>query len=48
MNFRDMTADERAYYERIKQRDDTLDWLVRNLAVVATITLIVALIVLFA
>lgn len=48
MNHKDMTAEERAIYEKLKQREDTLDWLVRNLAILATITLITALIVLFA
>ena len=47
MNFKDMTREERALYEKIKQHDDTLDWLVRNLAILATITLITSLIVLF-
>lgn len=48
MNFRDMTPEEKAYYEKIKQREDTIDYLLRVLTVVATATLIATIIMLFA
>ena len=48
MNFRDMTAEEKAYYEKIKQREDTIDYVLRVLTVVAIATLIATIIMLFA
>ena len=48
MNFRDMTAEEKAYYEKIKQREDTIDYVLRVLTVVAAATLIATIIMLFA
>lgn len=47
MNFRDMTAEERAYYEKIKAHDDSANWLLRNLAIFTTIITIATLIILF-
>lgn len=47
MNFRDLTPEERAYYEKIK-KPDTSRWLLRNLAILTTIFVIVTLIILFA
>lgn len=35
MNFRDMTKDEKDYYEHIRVRDDDLDMLVGILGVIA-------------
>ena len=47
MNFRDMTKDEKVYYEQIKVRDDDLDVLVGILGVIAAAILIWLLIEMF-
>ena len=47
MNFRDMTKDEKVYYEQIKVRDDDLDVLVGILGVIAAAVLIWLLIEMF-
>lgn len=47
MNFRDMTPEERAYYEKIKAHDDSIDWLLRNLAIFTMLVTIATLIILF-
>lgn len=48
MNFADMTPEERAYYEKIKKRNDSMNWALKNLAIVAGLVLIATLIMLFA
>lgn len=40
MNFRDMTRDEISYYNRIRKRDDGLDWVLRNLTIAAGIVIV--------
>lgn len=47
MNFRDMTPEERAYYEKIKAHDDSVDWLLKNLAIFTALVIIATLIILF-
>lgn len=47
MNFRDMTPEERAYYEKIKAHDDSMNWLLRNLAILTALITIATLIILF-
>ena len=47
MNFRDMTPEERAYYEKIKAHDDSIDWMLRNLAIFTALVIIATLIILF-
>lgn len=47
MNFRDMTPEERAYYEKIKAHDDSIDWLLKNLAIFTALVIIATLIILF-
>lgn len=46
MNFKDMTPEERAYYEKIKARSDGTTWLLRNLAIFTVIFVIATLIIL--
>lgn len=48
MNFKDMTPEERAYYEKIKARSSSSNWVLRNLALFTIIFVIVTLTVLFA
>lgn len=47
MNFRDMTPEERAYYEKIKAHEDSIDWLLKNLAIFTALVIIATLIILF-
>lgn len=47
MNFRDMTKDEKDYYEHIRVRDDDLDVLIAILGVIAAAVLIGLLIAIF-
>lgn len=47
MNFRDMTPEERAYYEKIKARNDSTTWILRNLAIFTALFVIATLIILF-
>ena len=47
MNFMDMTPEERALYEKIKARDESLNWLIANLAIFTLVFTIATLLVLF-
>lgn len=47
MNFMDMTPEERALYEKIKARDESINWLIRNLAIFTVLFTIATLLVLF-
>ena len=44
MNFRDMTRDDISYYNSIRKRDDSLDWILKTLAITAGITVIAMLV----
>lgn len=35
MNFLDMSKDDLDYYNKIRKRDDDLNWLIKNLAIFA-------------
>lgn len=48
MNFKDMTREERAKYEKIKPRHDDIDLLLINLAIFTVAFTILTLILLFA
>ena len=47
MNFMDMTPEERALYEKIKARNENLNWLIANLAIFTLVFTIATLLVLF-
>lgn len=47
MNFMDMTPEERALYEKIKARNENLNWLIANLAIFTLAFTIATLLVLF-
>ena len=47
MNFRDMTKDEKMYYEQIRVRDDDLDKALMVLGIIAAIVLVLLLIMIF-
>lgn len=47
MNFRDMTKDERMYYEQIRAKDDDLDKALAVLAFLAAIALVILMVMLF-
>ena len=47
MNFRDMTPEERAFYEKIKAHNDSINWLLRNLAIFTVFFTIATLMILF-
>lgn len=47
MNFMDMTPEEKALYEKIKARDENLNWLLANLAIFTLVFTIATLLVLF-
>ena len=47
MNFRDMTKDEKMYYEQIKTRDDDLDKTLAVLAFIASVVTIILLAMVF-
>lgn len=47
MNFMDMTPEERALYEKIKARDESLNWLIANLTIFTLVFTIATLLVLF-
>lgn len=46
MNFRDLTLEERAYYNKIK-KPDTSGWLLKSLAIITAIFVLATLAVLF-
>ena len=47
MNFRDMTKDEKMYYEQIRARDDDLDKTLAVLAFIASVVTIILLAMMF-
>ena len=47
MNFRDLTREELAYYNKIK-KPDTSGWLIKNLAIITAIFVLATLTALFA
>lgn len=47
MNYINMTPEEKAYYEKIKARNDSMNWLIRNLAIFTVLFTIATLLVLF-
>lgn len=47
MNYKDLTPEERKYYDKIKARGDDSTWVLKNLAIFTGIFVIVTLIVLF-
>lgn len=47
MNFRELTREEAAFYERIKAREAMVNGLIRGLVVVAMATMALTLAVLF-
>lgn len=47
MNYMNMTPEERAYYEKIKARDENMNWLLANLAIFTLVFTIATLLVLF-
>ena len=47
MNFRELTREEAAFYERIKAREAMINTMIRGLAVVAMATMALTLAVLF-
>lgn len=47
MNYMDMTPEEKALYEKIKARDENMNWLLANLAIFTLVFTIATLLVLF-
>lgn len=47
MNFRDMTLDEKMYYEQIRAKDDDLDKALAVLGVLASIALVILMVMMF-
>lgn len=45
MNFRDFSKDDKQYYDKIKWRDDDIDWVLRNLALFTVVFVIATLII---
>ena len=47
MNYMNMTPEEKAYYEKIKAHDESINWLIANLAIFTLVFTIATLLVLF-
>lgn len=47
MNYMNMTPEEKALYEKIKAHDESMNWLIRNLAIFTVLFTIATLLVLF-
>lgn len=47
MNYVNMTPEEKALYEKIKARNENLNWLIANLAIFTLVFTIATLLVLF-
>lgn len=47
MNFRDMSKDDLDYYNKIRPRDDDLDWVLKSLAILAAVVLVTGLLAVF-
>lgn len=47
MNYMNMTPEERALYEKIKARDESMNWLLANLTIFTLVFTIATLLVLF-
>lgn len=47
MNFKDMTKDEKSYYEQIRVRDDDLDKVLLILSIMAIVTFVAVMVIIF-
>lgn len=43
MNFLDMSKDDLDYYNKIRKRDDSLNWLIKNLAIFTVAVVVIAI-----
>lgn len=43
MNFLDMSKDDLDYYNKIRKRDDSLNWLIKNLVIFTVAVAVIAI-----